>query len=310
MATTPPVDPLTWQVQITDKDGRPTTLFIRQWQNLIHLAISTKEALDEALAANLSVNALQARTITAGTGLTGGGNLSANRTISLADTAVTPGQYGNATQVGQFTVDQQGRLTSAGNVTITVSSGSITLPVTYWNENDRRYMNFFIHRDLLRLSNLYNVSADGLIRSNTSFGAGKKYFEVFINDVSDTHFPLVGVATAAHSLTTFVGGDATAGRGYGIGAGGSAWTGNSATSGLATYAAGDIVGVAVDFTAATGSVKFYKNNTINQTYGSLTLGTMFAAASLRGSQTNASCTLRTTAAQCSFSPPAGYSNWG
>lgn len=60
------------------------------------------------------------RTITAGTGLSGGGNLSANRTISLADTAVTPGSYGSATQVATFTVDQQGRLTAAGNIAITM----------------------------------------------------------------------------------------------------------------------------------------------------------------------------------------------
>lgn len=39
--------------------------------------------------------------------------------IALADTAATPGAYGSSTQVGTFTVDQQGRLTAAANVTIT-----------------------------------------------------------------------------------------------------------------------------------------------------------------------------------------------
>lgn len=37
----------------------------------------------------------------------------------LADTAVTPGTYGDAGHVGQFTVDQQGRITAAADVAIT-----------------------------------------------------------------------------------------------------------------------------------------------------------------------------------------------
>lgn len=44
--------------------------------------------------------------------------------ILLGNTAVAPGTYGDATHVGQFTVDQQGRITSATDVLITGGSAT------------------------------------------------------------------------------------------------------------------------------------------------------------------------------------------
>jgi hypothetical protein len=117
--------PLVENQKIVTDDGRPTEYFIRfiqQKQNDIGTAVTEAEAETIAIA---EIDAwAAARDINAGVGLSGGGNLSVDRTINLEDTAVTPDTYGDATNVPQITVDQQGRITAVTDVAISGGGGS------------------------------------------------------------------------------------------------------------------------------------------------------------------------------------------
>ena len=67
--------------------------------------------------------------ITAGTGLSGSVDTETGdhtQTINLANTAVTDGDYGSATQVATFSVDAQGRLTAAANANIAITSTAVS----------------------------------------------------------------------------------------------------------------------------------------------------------------------------------------
>ena len=66
------------------------------------------------------------RTITAGTGLTGGGDLSANRTLAIATTGVFATTYGSASSVPVIAVNTQGQITSATNTTIAIANTQVS----------------------------------------------------------------------------------------------------------------------------------------------------------------------------------------
>lgn len=61
-------------------------------------------------------------TLTASTGLSGGGDLTANRSFAIANTGVTAATYGSSTQIPVIAVNAQGQITSASNQTLSASS--------------------------------------------------------------------------------------------------------------------------------------------------------------------------------------------
>jgi hypothetical protein len=78
-------------------------------------------------AARTNLNAAnQDTTISAGTGLSGGGSLAANRTINIANTAVTAGSFGAASKTLTATVNAQGQLTALAETPIAIANTQVS----------------------------------------------------------------------------------------------------------------------------------------------------------------------------------------
>lgn len=118
-----PTDPLPFDTAIVDENGNPTPYFQRQWASQQIVNNSSEAIAAAVIVLQDAVAALQALILTAGTGLDGGGDLTADRQFDLEDTAVTPDQYGDETNVAQITIDAQGRITAAVNVPVSGGGG-------------------------------------------------------------------------------------------------------------------------------------------------------------------------------------------
>lgn len=77
------------------------------------------------LQAQVTLRALSSRSVSAGTGLTGGGDLTADRTISMPNTG-TAGTYGAADKYNAITTDTQGRVTAIVPTLISIVASQVS----------------------------------------------------------------------------------------------------------------------------------------------------------------------------------------
>lgn len=124
----------------TDSKGRVTSGTSASLDDLSDVVITTP-ATDEVLKYNGTnwVNAASpgggggtVTSISAGTGLSAspGSPITTSGTLNLANTAVSANSYGSASAVGTFTVDAQGRLTTAASTTISIAQSQVTTAVS------------------------------------------------------------------------------------------------------------------------------------------------------------------------------------
>ena len=129
MANSP--SPINYNVRIVNEQGQPTQEFMRWLTDQFQSNATAESAQAAADSAQSSVDAVKTINLISGTALGGGGDLSGpDRTFKLEDTAVTAGDYGDAANVPQVTIDAQGRITSAANVPVSGGGGgeSFTWP--------------------------------------------------------------------------------------------------------------------------------------------------------------------------------------
>ena len=132
---------------LTFLTGSDTDSTINKWKELEAFLAGFSET--DTLATALSVKADKTRSIIAGTGLSGGGDLSADRTLSLSPSGIKAGTY------TKLTVDAYGRATSASGL---IASDIPTLEISKINGLQDRLNTFVTLADAQEITGEKNFT--------------------------------------------------------------------------------------------------------------------------------------------------------
>lgn len=117
---------------------------------------------------------INSKQILTGTGLQGGGDLSSPRTISLTNTGVSAGSYGSSSAIPRFTVDAQGRITSASSSSFSQKSLGTRVART-WNTVYQASTDGFVYGSGTTVNSSWQI----LLGSTSSLTSDSSYWASF-----------------------------------------------------------------------------------------------------------------------------------
>ena len=140
-------------------------------------------------------------------------------------------------------------------------------------------------------------------RASIAVTSGKFYWEVVCTDIGGGPNIVVGVQSPNLSSTSTTSGDIS--TGYGYCADSTKFTGTTSSAYAATYANGDVVGIALDMDA--GNITFYKNNTSQGVAFSGITGSMSPVImSFTGSSRTTAGSVNFGQRPFTYTPPTGF----